>query len=114
MAVYIKINPSEIQNTRKNVFALQDSFSSLEKAKSRYKILEKEKHERIGDIRENLNHINILMEKIERQIPRTENPYLKTELTAKGIEVSPILELKTKEDYLKEFREISKKLREKK
>lgn len=113
MSIYIKLNNSEIQNSRKNSLALQDSFSRLETMKSKYRLLKREKNERISDIKDNLEQIKILMEKIEKELPIVENPYLKTELTPKGITVSPILGLKTERDYLKEFREINKKLREK-
>ncbi len=114
MSIYIKINSSEIQNARKNTIALQNSFSKLEIMKSKYRILKREKNERIFGIKDNLEQIKILMEKIEKELPIIENPYVKTELTSKGISISPILELKKERDYLKEFREINKNLMERK
>ena len=114
MAVYIRLNNSEIQSSRKNILALQDSFSNLERSKSKFKILEKEKQERVNEVRNNLSAVDELMIRVEKELPKMENPYIKTELTAKGIEVSPILQLKTQKDYLNELREINKQLKIKK
>jgi len=111
MTIYINIRPSEISTTRKLTLTMQDSFSKLDKSKGKFKILEREKQERINDIRTNFNYVQELLEKIEMGLPRAESPYLHTKLTEKGLSIQPILEIKSEKDYLIDLKNISRELK---
>lgn len=113
MTIYVNIRPSEISATRKNTLIIQDSFSKLEKSKGKFKILEREKQERINDIKTNFVYIQELLEKIQKGLPRADSPYLQTRLTEKGMSIQPILEVKSENDYLSDLKNISRELKSK-
>lgn len=114
MTIYVNVSPGEISTTRKLALSTQDSISRLEKTKSKFKILEREKQERINDIKTNFSYIHELLEKIERGLPKAESPYLHPTLTEKGLSIQPVFEVKSEKDYLYELKNISKNLKKKK
>lgn len=113
MTIYVNVRPSEIATTRKLALSTQDSMAKLDKSKSKFKILEREKQERIDDIRTNFTYVHELLQKIERGLPKAESPYLQPRLTEQGLSIQPILEMKSEKDYLSELKNISKELKKK-
>jgi hypothetical protein len=110
MTIYIKLKKNELVDARTNVLNMRSSFSNIEKRKTKFKFLEKEKQELKKEVSDNFRYILDLIEKIEKNLPRAESPYVKQELTEKGITVKPILEIKTEKDYIKELKSLNTQL----
>ncbi len=110
MTIYIKLKKNELVDARTNVLNMRSSFSNIEKRKTKFKFLEKEKQELKKEVSDNFRYILDLIEKIEKNLPRAESPYVKQELTEKGITVTPILEIKTEKDYIKELKSLNTQL----
>jgi len=110
MTIYIKLKKSELIDARANVLNMRSSFSNIEKRKTKFKFLEKEKQELKKEVSDNFKYALDLIEKIEKNLPRAESSYIRQELTEKGISIKPILEIKTEKDYIQELRSLGNQL----